>query len=61
MFSKSFCKFLGVKDNQLLMLDINSENEPKNSMLLLFIRSVVANSFATPWTVARQAPFHGIS
>ena len=33
------------------MLDVSSENEPKDSMLLLFIRSVVANSFATPWTV----------
>ena len=25
-------------------------------MLLLFSRSVVSNSFVTPWTVAHQAP-----
>ena len=30
-------------------------------LVVLFSRSVVSNSFATPWTVARQASFvHGI-
>ena len=31
-------------------------NEARALELLLFSRSVVSNSFATPWTVAHEAP-----
>ena len=47
MYARFFCP-----DCFLLSL----ENNPILLLLLLFSHQVLSNSFATPWTVARQAP-----